>query len=156
MKITEASKLAYELMESHDLFTQGWVFEFDRAKKRFGLTQHGKKIISLSRHLTELNDEEHIKDTILHEIAHALVGKGNGHNWRWKMKAREVGANPQRCYDSTKVEKPEYKYSATCPGCETVHGTYKKTRYTYSCGKCAPGRYDENFKLDFQPVGAAA
>lgn len=38
-----------------------------------------------------------IRDTILHEIAHALVGPNHCHDLVWKAKCLEIGATPRRC-----------------------------------------------------------
>jgi Mlc titration factor MtfA (ptsG expression regulator) len=37
------------------------------------------------------SDIDDIKNTILHEIAHSLVGCHNGHNVIWQEKAKELG-----------------------------------------------------------------
>ena len=42
------------------------------------------------------NGPEEVRDTILHEVAHALVGPGHGHDTVWKATAAQVGARPQR------------------------------------------------------------
>ena len=41
------------------------------------------------------HDPDEVRDTILHEIAHALVGPGHGHDAVWKAKCVEVGAKPE-------------------------------------------------------------
>ena len=74
MNLNDAKTLANELMNQHGLYD--WTFMFDDAKLRFGQCRHRSKEISLSRELTELNDVVHVKDTILHEIAHALLPRG--------------------------------------------------------------------------------
>jgi hypothetical protein len=43
------------------------------------------------------NGAEEIVDTILHEIAHALVGPRHGHDTVWKAKCTDIGARPERC-----------------------------------------------------------
>ena len=41
---------------------------------------------------------EVIKNTILHEIAHAIVGYGvSAHGSEWKRMAMSIGCNGQRC-----------------------------------------------------------
>ena len=37
--------------------------------------------------------DEEVKNTLLHEIAHALVGPGHRHNRVWRQKAREIGCD---------------------------------------------------------------
>lgn len=128
MKLADAEKLAYELMGQHKLFSNGWGFKFDNARVRFGLCAWSKKTISLSRHLTELNDEEQVRDTILHEIAHALAPKRAGHNRQWVYQCLQVGAKPQRCYSDTAVKTPERVVVGTCPNCERTVERFKRMK----------------------------
>ena len=72
MLLQDAHELALRLMRHHNLLPT-WKFEFDRSKVRFGKCSYGSKTISLSRHLVELNADVEVRDTILHEIAHALA-----------------------------------------------------------------------------------
>ena len=72
MDPAHAQQLAHDLMRLHNLPPE-WSFKLDRSKVCFGKCYYSKKQISLSRYLVELNDEEEVRDTILHEIAHALA-----------------------------------------------------------------------------------
>ena len=149
MNLADTHVLALELLETHKLY--GWNFQFDRAKVRFGYCNYSQKIISLSRHFTELNKEKHVKDTILHEIAHALVGKNAGHNRIWKQKAREIGCSSSRCYCPKDVALPKRKYTAICPHCEREFQRSIKRRI--ACGKCCKkynnNRYSRKFEIEF-------
>lgn len=152
MDLDAARSMALELMTSHGLRNtykadNYWTFEFDRAKTRWGQCQHKQKIISLSKYYTEVNSEESIRDTILHEIAHALVGSGHGHNHIWRAKCLEIGAKPVRC---EKGNSPEGKYIAICSGCEKVYHAYKRRRRLSSCGVCSKGSYNPEYRLIFQ------
>ena len=80
-------------MQQHGLSAQGWRFQFDHARRRFGACRYGRKLITLSRPLVLLNPEAEVRDTILHEIAHALC-PGDGHGVRWKQKCREIAPAP--------------------------------------------------------------
>ena len=139
MKLIEAQTLAIQLMVKHGLLEQNWYFEFDNAKRRFGCCNYRYKRISLSKELVQLNDEARVKNTILHEIAHALVGRGHGHDHVWKAKAREIGCDGNRCYSSETTITPEANYQATCPKCGHVHKRHKRPRTNslQSCGKCS-------------------
>jgi predicted SprT family Zn-dependent metalloprotease len=99
-----------------------WDVMYDDAKSRFGCCKYHKKLITLSRPLTELNNEGHVFDTVLHEIAHALVGPGHGHSLVWKQKALDIGCNGQRCFGFD-VTVPTSKYVATC-GCGRVYHVF--------------------------------
>lgn len=142
MDIQQAELLASNLMTQHGLYDKGWRFEYDRAKKRIGGCDHSHQVIQLSATLTALNSEEEIRDTILHEIAHALVGYSHGHDTTWKLKAREIGARPERCYDTSKLVLPKAKYLGKCSQCGIEIKRYKFGRamargkqYHATCGK---------------------
>lgn len=151
MQLTEANKLAIQLMDQHGLLDKGWSFEFDNARRRFGVCRHRTKRIGLSKHLVSLNGEARVKNTILHEIAHALVGHGHGHDHVWRRKAIEIGCDGNRCYSSNVVETPESRYIATCNGCGRVHKRHKMTRTLKygdtSCSPCSGGSYNSQYRL---------
>ena len=50
-----------------------------------------KKKISFSRNFIKNSSKEDIQDTILHEIAHAIVGPKHGHDKVWKAMASKLG-----------------------------------------------------------------
>ena len=151
MKLQTAEKLARELMRKHSLYN--WLFQWDNSKRRFGVCNYRYKIIGLSRKLTELNGKAQVRDTILHEIAHALVGPGNGHNKTWKAMCRKIGARPVRCYDSSTVNTPEARYVGKCPACDMVYKKNRRSRdYSiteYSC-RCQRNKlWEERVKFKF-------
>ena len=148
MELRQANKLAIELMEQHGLLDKGWHFAFDRANRRFGSCQYHRKRITLSKPLTELNSEQEIRNTILHEIAHALCPR-EGHNQIWKMKAIEIGCDGERCYSSNEVETMKGNYVATCCNCDKTFNRFRKPKYDQSCGKCSGGRYNPTYKLNW-------
>ena len=96
MNPAEAAKLARSLMDKHGITS--WTFKFDSANIRFGCCDWEKKTISLSLNMTAANSVHDVKETILHEIAHALVGRKHGHDFAWKMKCLEIGCPCKRCY----------------------------------------------------------
>lgn len=132
-------------MAKHELF--GWRFQFDDAVRRFGYCSYKKEIISISRNLVELNSEEKVRDTILHEIAHALCDRKDGHNSNWIFKARAIGCDGERCYNHEEIETPELKWKATCSKCGRVVNYARRPKNRRSCGECTPHRFDENCLL---------
>ena len=148
MKLSDAKKLAVSLIKGHGLTE--WSFEFDRAVRRFGCCHFKDKKITLSSKLVELNSEEQVTDTILHEIAHALVGRGHGHNRVWRRQALSIGCSGARCY-SNEVAQPTLKYTLTCPNCgrETKRAAL---RNNLACGECCRryngGKYTVQYKFN--------
>lgn len=126
MNLQQAYSLATNLLKEHGLSQRGWIIQFDHAKRRFGQCRYRSRVISLSRPLTDANDFERVKDTILHEIAHALVGPGHGHDSVWKRKCVEIGAKPERCFTEEDTNIIAGKYRAVCGGCGTVHTRHKR------------------------------
>ena len=126
MNIIEVQYLASDLMRQHGLIQSGWRLEFDRSKRRFGVCRYSPKVISLSIPLCVINTIVEVKDVILHEIAHALVGHSHGHDYVWKRKCVEIGAKPERCYSSDEVNTPKMRYEANCGGCGKVHSRQKR------------------------------
>ncbi|HMW11078.1 MAG TPA: SprT-like domain-containing protein [Bacteroidia bacterium] len=151
MEKEKVIELAHSLMKEHGIY-HSWRFTFDRAKLRNGLCQYRTKTISLSENYIRLNTDAKIKNTILHEIAHALVGKKHGHDAVWRAKAIEIGCSGERCTSNTL--HIEGKYIATCKNCGKVSYRYKKPKINrvHSCGKCSGGRYNPLYKLDWELV----
>ena len=112
MELIKAEQLAVRLMTKHNLFNQNWKFAFDNARQRLGFCSYKKKTISLSKNFISLLGEDEITDTILHEIAHALVGRKCGHGYTWQRKAIEIGCNGLRLYNGE--ARVEAKYKGTC------------------------------------------
>lgn len=131
MKLFHAQVLAEE-----QIFLNGltdWDFQFDNAKKRFGCCNYSTKTISLSKDLTVLNSEKNVQNTILHEIAHALVGHRAGHGKKWQEQMKKMGADSSRCY-SEEIITPKLKYTATCPSCK--NSIQRKIKRKIACSSC--------------------
>ncbi|MCA9836579.1 MAG: SprT-like domain-containing protein [Trueperaceae bacterium] len=151
MNFTEAKTLAVQLLDDYQL--KDWVFKFDHAKRRFGSCNYTLKQITLSKHLTELNSEEQVRETLLHEIAHALT-PGDHHGKRWQAKCLELGIKPERCYKSQEVNQPTAKYFLYCSSCELKVPRLRRSNRVFVCKACCQkynqGRLTEKFKLEWQ------
>jgi hypothetical protein len=162
MDLDAARALALQLMEQHitakppnSLYAgpsphKCWTFRFDNAKRRFGRCQYTLGQISLSKPLTLLNNEAHVRDTILHEIAHANVGYDAAHGPKWRAEALRLGCDGNTCFDSEKVVAPRSPWMGYCPGCKRKFRRYQRPPASpRSCGRCAPRRYDPRFQLQW-------
>ena len=147
MNLNEAKQMAIILMDKHGLM--GWRFEFDNSKRRFGVCNYTYRKIGLSKHLVELNPEHIVKNTILHEIAHALT-EGHGHGFIWQQKAIEIGCDGKRCYSTKNVAIPKGNYTAVCPICKFEHSKLRRPKYRSSCAKCGNETFDVNRSLNLE------
>ncbi|NJC66977.1 SprT family zinc-dependent metalloprotease [Planosporangium flavigriseum] len=121
-------------MAQHGL--KGWRLVFDNAKSRAGVCRSDCREIGLSRVLMSLYSEAEVRDTVLHEIAHALVGAGHGHDKVWRATALRIGCSGARCVSS---ESPtaEGAWVGVCPAGHrsTLH---RRPIRVKSCHRCSP------------------
>lgn len=135
--LDEVARYAQQMLRQHGLAR--WSFQFDAGTRRAGSCQYDTRVITLSteyaRYLAcrsgkALNAE--IQDTLLHEIAHALVGKQHNHDAVWQAKAREIGCSSARCHD---VRFTPPRYIMKCAnGCWVA--TAERRRRNLVCSRC--------------------
>ncbi|MFK5633490.1 MULTISPECIES: SprT-like domain-containing protein [unclassified Ornithinimicrobium] len=152
MDLTLAARTARSLMDLHGL--TGWEFAFDRAKVRAGATHFGTRRITLSRHLTAAHDEPEVRETVLHEIAHALVGPRHGHDEVWRARAVGIGASGARCYTA---DQPAVagRWQGRCAAGHVVH-RHRRPERLLLCARCRGVTDVErvlDWWLDGRPVG---
>lgn len=145
--LKEIEQLAKDLMKQYGL--HDWTFVWDNAKTRMGVCNPKKKQIGLSRLLSERRSLEGVKNTILHEIAHAKVGASHGHDRVWRNYAISIGCTGKRCSNISSHEKIKGKWEAVCELCKEVHYKYRKPKGMYSCG-CSSKRFNPNSVLVFK------
>lgn len=147
MQIQDALTIARAQMNAHGL--HHWSLTTDNAVRRFGQTRYDSQTISLSKPLTECNEDWMIRDTILHEIAHALAGHTAGHGPEWKRIAKKLGAIP-RAHSKTGVT-PEGKYVVTCQNCGYIGYRMRRPKGALACAACCNkfnrGRFSRLFEL---------
>lgn len=133
MEIGAAREMARGLMDEHGL--QDWQLVVDRAKRRAGVCRSADRTIGLSGPLTELHSPEQVRDTVLHEIAHALAGPRAGHGPRWREIAASIGAVPERCLPSD-APTVAGAWVGTCPAGHTIDRHRRPTQVS-SCRECS-------------------
>jgi predicted SprT family Zn-dependent metalloprotease len=143
----QAAILARQLIAEHRL--AGWHFAFNRRKAALGLCRYDTKRIELSHHFVLRNDEPAVRDTILHEIAHALAGPEAGHGPRWQQMCRQIGASPQRV--DYQAAMPRGKWQATCPGCGRTYNRHRRPMRNriYTCRTCGPQTGQVQFRYGY-------
>jgi len=137
-------------MAAHAL--EGWSFQFDHATRRAGCCNYDTRVISLAQAYARSATEADLTDTILHEIAHALVGQVHGHDAVWQAQARALGCSGRRCHD---VQFTPPRYIVVCvQGC-WVSTAERRTRGAL-CRTCrSPVRYTTYTEARWQHARAS-
>ncbi|MSS84430.1 DUF45 domain-containing protein [Actinomycetaceae bacterium WB03_NA08] len=125
---------ARELLDKHGL--DDWTVQLDHARRRAGRCSSHERTISLSKVLLSQYPATGVDHVILHEIAHALVGPGHGHDATWKAMARRLGTPPKARLDSA-LPTPEAPWVGTCPRCGTQRRLFRQPRRVTACGTCS-------------------
>jgi len=128
-----------------------------RAVARVKYRQGKCLVIEFSKYLFPCLHEEHAIDTIRHEVAHILVGSGNGHNNIWKNKFLELGGSGRATSSSTEfdekrlkeVMKKNWKWTYYCTSCDFEVGRARRLNKGSrgSCPRCCPGRFNDKYLL---------
>lgn len=113
MDLNAATAMAHDLLHRHGLTDGGWRFRFDRATRRLGQCDYTRRTISLSRAITLASNEDEVRQTLLHEVAHALVGHATGHGAAWKRMARSIGYTGERCATNPAANRAADAYAMT-------------------------------------------
>jgi len=121
---------ARELMVKHGL--TAWRFRLDHSTRRAGCCNFNNRTLSLAFDLAHAGTDADIIDTILHEIAHALVGKNHNHDAAWRAKAREIGCSGERTH-TLQFSPP--RWSVTCENRCWTHTAHQRNS-KFICRTC--------------------
>ena len=135
--------LAHYYMNQH-LDVSLWTFDFDYAKRRFGLCNYSESKITLSRYLVEHHNMDEIEQVLLHEIAHAICGKRAGHGKRWLATAKKLGYRNEKM-SGDEIAEVTANYLGICPNGHE-HYRFRKPKRRLSCAKCSRS-YDDRFLI---------
>lgn len=118
------------LMEKHGLHK--WTFRFDDSTRRAGCCNYCDRTISIAFELARNGTDDDIRDTILHEIAHALAGRKHNHDAVWKAKAKEIGCSGERTH---RLQFTTPRYAVACENkCWSGHAERRTKRLV--CRTC--------------------
>lgn len=135
MTLNDARRLA----ESHlARFPElhAWRIGFSsKARRRLGVCRYRRREIVLTSFFVNANPPAKVAEVILHEIAHALVGRGHGHNQVWMKKAVELGVPPVRFCNAV---MPPGDWRAMCSRCNKNFSMYGKPIRIRYCRRCGP------------------
>lgn len=137
MDLRDAFALAEDLLDHHGL--GAWSVQYDGAKRRAGICRFGPKVIGLSAPLTALHSDADVRDTVLHEIAHALAGPRHGHDATWREIASRIGCSGERCV-SEGAPTVEPAWLGVCAAGHTT-GRHRRPERVLTCARCCP-RFD--------------
>lgn len=123
-----------------------WSFAFDNAKRRAGACDFTRRRLTVSRYLSARYDDDTNRQTLLHEVAHALAGAEAGHGARWKRIARSIGyTGGVTHHGETATELAAWV--GRCPNGHVAYRHRRATRAT-SCARCSP-RFDDRYLLQW-------
>ena len=92
MNLKQAEALArYQLGRLK--ITRSWRVDWYIDNVSAGKCEHVLKQICFNKLWVLLNSKAHALDTILHEVAHALVGPDAGHNSIWRSRFMQLGGS---------------------------------------------------------------
>lgn len=111
----------------------GWTAEMSRGRRTIGLCSYTDKTIYLSKHHIENDSYDDVRDTVIHEVAHAL-NPLDGHGIKWRKAAMAMGGTGDQ-YHSHGNSYPS-KWSTRCiNGHEPkIFRWNKDTIYNCKCG----------------------
>ena len=111
-RLAEIEVEAEMLLAKHGL--GDWRFGFDQASRRGGRCAFGRREINLSEQFAAAASHDEVTDTILHEIAHALVGPKHGHDAVWKAAAQQIGCSGRVTHE---IDFSTARWILTCTTC---------------------------------------
>jgi predicted SprT family Zn-dependent metalloprotease len=155
MDLERAEYLAKNNMMKYGLTQKGWEFGFNNRKRSLGVCKYRGNAgrIELTWTWVKTANEADVLDTILHEIAHALVGRKHGHDDVWKAMCRKLGCTPSARADesvSGEIDTRGAKFFAQCGSCELKFYKFRKPKHMVGsyCPKCGP----QLGKITWKPV----
>lgn len=93
MELVKAKRMARYYINKY--LSKKWKIEYVQDKEIYGECDDAKKIIRLSLYFLKKNTRENVRDTILHEISHGMIGTEHGHNREWQKLAESLSINPK-------------------------------------------------------------
>lgn len=124
------------------------VFVNARVTSRTGLCSHRKKFIEIHACLMQKGEEDNLTQTLLHEVAHMLVGPRHGHDYTWKAMMMALGAEVRRCSKSEKMgefRKNKAKHVYVCIDCGYEYYAMRRWKNDGANKYHPPCRYKKNY-----------
>jgi len=156
MNRSQAGRYTKEMLDKHGLKNWSVRVTTDPNSPFLGMCSSKDKAIILNAHHIDIHPEAEVIDTILHEVAHAIVGSGQGHNDVWRDKAKEIGCKDLSACSTLNL--PDFAIDAIRSGANvevtieeetivTKRPKYTITRLQEKCPDCGkPAK--EKFAID--------
>lgn len=91
MEAHEVATLARTHMDQHGL--EGWFIKIVNVFGVAGRCVYSRRTLEFNAKWCAVASDLDVKNTVLHEIAHALVGPGRGHDYIWHARFLSIGGN---------------------------------------------------------------
>jgi predicted SprT family Zn-dependent metalloprotease len=127
--------LAAREMKWHGLTQQSWKIKYDRSRTCAGECDLRTKTLSFSRYLIARGPLMELRNTLLHEIAHALAGAQYNHDRIWRKIALKIGCDGERCYNFELVP-PKWLFRCSAGCWETRRHRRHSIGTKQTCKKC--------------------
>lgn len=144
MNRTEALSLYTSLMREHGLTVKGWRPKINtRASRRLGCCSYRNKTLDISAWHVDNGTVEAIRDTMLHEIAHALAGPHTEHGPEWQAACRRIGARPEQYARKEDCNTPPWRLAVKHRDGRIEPLKVTRYRRTDMSGRWLTGRKEE-------------
>jgi len=143
LKLKESILVIEQLLAKNNL--GDWGIKINNNRVVLATTRYNKKTIFYSKHFLMIANYQQIESVTLHEVAHALLGPGEGHNSKFIKMCAKISSNA--LYACPAVNIPIGRYIVTCPECG-YNGYYNDARSKY-CKHCFES-YGKKNKFDIK------
>lgn len=114
----------------------------NRFTRTIGRYTYSNQTIELSRKHHSINNDKELLNTILHEMIHGYLDKGNGHNHKFKSECNRVNRIMGLSIDTRggeedakyiKPKKSKKTYNIKCIGCGEEYTRHKDMTRSHRC-----------------------
>jgi predicted SprT family Zn-dependent metalloprotease len=115
------NRLAGEFPEYRDKLMQVCISINPRLRVTAGRAWWQQQRIEINPHLYKRPENWHdLADTVVHELAHILADKKEGHGKQWRAIAKKLGGNGKRCHTLKTTGLARKKYQVICLKCAKI------------------------------------
>lgn len=130
------NKLEVAKLRAEDILAQygvsNWGVKVTNSRKTLAVTDHGTKLVELSKRFIQAATIEQFDGIIHHEIAHILAGPGKGHGKEFVQICKQI--NPDEVYSCDNFPLRIGRFLYTCPNCGVLGSNEKQEDIV--CGIC--------------------